>query len=95
MFRSLNHSKTIQNELNSRKFPYTVIGSNDLLQTKMGFEFLKLFNFYLAIIKKDEIKRNSILDFKDNELEDHELDNYYNEKKIEDIYNFFKNTKNK
>ena len=95
LFRSLNHSKTIQNELNSRKFPYTVIGSNDLLQTKMGFEFLKLFNFYLAIIKKDEIKRNSILDFKDNELEDHELDNYYNEKKIEDIYNFFKNTKNK
>ena len=95
LFRSLNHSKTIQNELNSRKFPYAVIGSNDLLQTKMGFEFLKLFNFYLAIIKKDEIKRDSISDFKDNELEDHKLDSYYNEKKIEDIYNFFKNTKNK
>ena len=61
----------------------------------MGFEFLKLFNFYLAIIKKDEIKRISILNFKDNELEDHKLDSYYNEKKIEDIYNFFKNTKNK
>ena len=95
LFRSLNHSKTIQNELNSRKFPYAVIGSNDLLQTKMGFEFLKLFNFYLAIIKKDEIKRDSISNFKDNELEDHKLDSYYNEKKIEDIYNFFKNTKNK
>ena len=95
LFRSLNHSKTIQSELNSRKFPYAVIGSNDLLQTKMGFEFLKLFNFYLAVIKKDEIKRQSISNFKDNELGDYELDNYYGDKKIQDIYDFFKNTKNK
>ena len=95
LFRSLNHSTAIQNELSSRKFPYTVIGSNDLLQTRMGFEFLKLFNFYLAAIKKDEIKKQTILDFKDNELEDYKLHDYYDNEKIQEIYDFFKNTKNK
>ena len=95
LFRSLNHSTAIQNELGSRKFPYTVIGSNDLLQTRMGLEFLKLFNFYLAAIKKDEIKKQTILDFKDNELEDYKLHDYYDNEKIQEIYDFFKNTKNK
>jgi DNA helicase-2/ATP-dependent DNA helicase PcrA len=92
LLRSIRHSQEIQNQFFLSKIPFVVIGSNNLLNTILGKEFLALFDFFLSK-ESDEIKINNFRE-KIKELPNN-VNTFYSSDEINKILKNFKKKKPK